>query len=577
MKSVRLLTAVMTLVVTLTLAVVAIAAASTPSYQGSGEDDEEALREIERSLEAEEASAAATQPRPSLAPLTNHEGPLFIGVDDTTIPAYRLTVPGGVATPVFDGVQVWGAAYDPDTNRVYFNSGTQLWQWPVGGVAALVGTITIGGNNATMVGLAFYDGTLYGVGNIGTENIYAIDTTTAVATEAIIVQTTTAERDFGGLDIDPESGKMYATNDAAALHGMVEIAPDGTVTVLAPYPDDQTDIDGLAVGGGRAYLVTDEPGNIYVYDFATESYTTPIPNPWTTAEVFSAGAWIDPAAGSRQLFCSSPALPIPDNHAPGTSTDLVISVNGAILDLNVELDVSHTWVGDLSFELEHVDSGTLVPLLSRPGVPATTFGCSGDNIQATINDEGVDGAAESTCLAAVPTISGHLVGGDPPNTNLLASFDGEDLGGTWRLQVSDVVENDTGTVNEWCLSVVVDPPVVAVNPAQLASTQAPAATVTRTLEIGNTGAGLLQWNVGDGTDATCTGDLPWLSTSPITGTVLAGTTSEVTVAFDSTGLASGDYDGYLCVNSSDPETPLVAVPVLMTVEDYELFLPMLRR
>lgn len=577
MKSVRLLTAVMTLVVTLTLAVVAIAAASAPAYQDSGGEDEETLREIELSLEAEAGTTEAGEARLSLAPLTNHEGPLFIGVDDTTVPAYRLTVPGGVATPVFDGLQVWGAAYDWNGDRVYFNNGTQLWQWPVGGVPVLVGTITIGGANATMVGLAFHDGTLYGVSNIGTENIYAIDTTTAVATEAIVVQTTTTDRDFGGLDIDPESGKMYATNDAAALRGLVEIAPDGTVTVVAPYPDSQTDIDGLAVGGGRAYLVTDEPGNIYVYNFATKSYTSPIPNPWTTAEVFSAGAWIDPTPTTRELFCSTPAMPIPENNPAGGFDDLVIPANGSIVDLNIRLDVSHTWVGDLRFLLEHQTTGTQITFIDRPGNPVSGLGCNGNNIQATVSDEGVDGPLESTCRPAVPTISGFLVGGDPPHTSLLASFDGEDIGGTWRLRALDLVGGDTGTVNEWCLSAIVDPPVVEVNPAQLASTQAPATIVTRTLEIGNIGAGLLQWSVDDGTDATCAGDLPWLSTAPISGAVPAGNTSEATVTFDSTGLASGDYDGYLCVNSSDPETPQVAVPVAMTVEDYELFLPMVRR
>ena len=53
----------------------------------------------------------------------------------------------------------------------------------------------------------------------------------------------------------------------------------------------ETDIDGLAFDNGRLYLITDEPGNIYVYNLGTGSYETPLTNPWTTSEVFSgAGA-----------------------------------------------------------------------------------------------------------------------------------------------------------------------------------------------------------------------------------------------------------------------------------------------
>jgi hypothetical protein len=51
-----------------------------------------------------------------------------------------------------------------------------------------------------------------------------------------------------------------------------------------------TDIDGIAVGGGIAYLVTDEAGTIPVYDLVAGSYGTPLTSPFTTADVFSAAA-----------------------------------------------------------------------------------------------------------------------------------------------------------------------------------------------------------------------------------------------------------------------------------------------
>ncbi|MDX9953871.1 MAG: choice-of-anchor J domain-containing protein, partial [Anaerolineae bacterium] len=66
-------------------------------------------------------------------------------------------------------------------------------------------------------------------------------------------------------------------------------------------------------------------------------------------------------------------------------------------------------------------------------------------------------------------------------------------------------------------------------------------------------------------------DVPWLSANPISGTTLAGGTTPVDVAFDSTGLAAGTYTANLCVESNDPDagpgngTELVVVPVTLTV------------
>jgi hypothetical protein len=76
------------------------------------------------------------------------------------------------------------------------------------------------------------------------------------------------------------------------------------VTLIAPYPDGQTDIDGLAIGEGRAYLLVDEPGSIYVWDFGGATYVAPLNNPWTESETFAGAAWLGsaPGASSRATF-----------------------------------------------------------------------------------------------------------------------------------------------------------------------------------------------------------------------------------------------------------------------------------
>ncbi len=60
-------------------------------------------------------------------------------------------------------------------------------------------------------------------------------------------------------------------------------------------------------------------------------------------------------------------------------------------------------------------------------------------------------------------------------------------------------------------------------------------------------------------------DIPWFSVDPISGITAPGQTSLVEATFNSTGLSTGVYTGTLCVDSNDPVTPLVTVPLTMTV------------
>jgi hypothetical protein len=109
--------------------------------------------------------------------------PLFMGVDDTTIPAYLMDPATNISVTAFVGTNVWSAAYDPDNDRVLFTNGVTLHEWPVGGAVNTLGVVNNGaGNNLSIVGLAFYDGTLYGYTASVTEGIWIIDPATQVAT-----------------------------------------------------------------------------------------------------------------------------------------------------------------------------------------------------------------------------------------------------------------------------------------------------------------------------------------------------------------------------------------------------------
>ena len=82
-------------------------------------------------------------------------------------------------------------------------------------------------------------------------------------------------------------------------------------------------------------------------------------------------------------------------------------------------------------------------------------------------------------------------------------------------------------------------------------------------------------NVTGNAQSACTTpiDVPWLSETPTSGTTAASGSSNVTVGFDSTGLAVGTYNATLCVDSNDPNpgpgngTDLVIVPLTLIVQE----------
>ena len=67
-------------------------------------------------------------------------------------------------------------------------------------------------------------------------------------------------------------------------------------------------------------------------------------------------------------------------------------------------------------------------------------------------------------------------------------------------------------------------------------------------------------------------DIPWASADPDSGTLPSGS-ANVIVTFDSTGLAFGVYTGTLLVASNDPDTPVIPIPLTLTVDLAHLYLP----
>ncbi len=171
---------------------------------------------------------------------------------------------------------------------------------------------------------------------------------------------------------------------------------------------------------------------------------------WRVRATNACGTGVDSAAFSFTTavdLCSSPAVAIPDNDLTGVTDAQVVGITDLLDDLDVSVEISHSWVGDLLVTVTHVDTGTSAVLLDRPGsAPSTPFGCSGNNVDANFDDEATN-PAEDECAAGSPAIAGNLT-----PTGALSAFDGESFAGTWNLTAVDNEGADTGILQSWCLN-----------------------------------------------------------------------------------------------------------------------------
>ncbi len=239
-----------------------------------------------------------------------------------------------------------------------------------------------------------------------------------------------------------DTGRFIAFEKIDFLSGTSEVlrADANTATI--------TPVVSLATAFGGLFPVAAENSGNPLAAFQAPNDLTGN-NPDTNDEIFQAGAaFAVPLVG---VSCSTPGVAIPDNNPGGVTDTMTVAAIGKLLDLNVSVDMTHTFVGDLVFTLVHQDTGTSVTLIDRPGsLPGA--GCSGDDIDATVDDE-ASLAVEAQCVTPGPiAIDGTFT----PN-GVLAGFDTENLSGDWDLTVADLAAGDTGTLVEWCLISVTEP------------------------------------------------------------------------------------------------------------------------
>jgi uncharacterized protein YvpB len=153
-----------------------------------------------------------------------------------------------------------------------------------------------------------------------------------------------------------------------------------------------------------------------------------------------------PPVMPKLMICSADSPAIPDNSPSGVTSTIGISDPRYLYDLEVRLDVSHNWIGDLVISLAHLETGKSINLLERPGPPGSPEGCGENDIKAIFDDD-LSLNARRECSPSPAAIAGIFLPDEP-----LGTFATEPVAGNWNLKISDNAAGDSGKLNQWCLT-----------------------------------------------------------------------------------------------------------------------------
>ncbi|MCE3015748.1 MAG: S8 family serine peptidase, partial [Pirellula sp.] len=243
------------------------------------------------------------------------------------------------------------------------------------------------------------------------------------------------------------TGEPQANIDASGRFYFVSL-PNGTHTV-------RSSLTGWSlrnpVSNSHVISIVDDTSNFQTLDFGFQKNTRAYARVYNdlnangsreASELGVPNLMVFNDLNSNQVRDTAPSFtatqntptPVPDL-AISTSS-LTVNTDRTIADINISLRITHTWMSDMIVTLIS-PAGTRVTLASRNGGSATGF------LGTTFDDE----AAMAIGAGASP-----FAGSFRPITPL-SVLDGQSSGGVWRLEVEDVVGGDSGTIENWTLTI----------------------------------------------------------------------------------------------------------------------------
>ncbi|WP_076918732.1 S8 family serine peptidase [Pseudoalteromonas sp. SK18] len=172
---------------------------------------------------------------------------------------------------------------------------------------------------------------------------------------------------------------------------------------------------------------------------------------------------LQPAGLNDFTYISDESVAIPDNSSEGASSVITVADDLTIFGTTADVDISHTWSGDL-----------VLTLISAQGNEVT--------LQSN------EGGSQDDIVKAFTS----------------SAFNGEVATGDWTLHVEDTAGSDTGTINGWSLTfsaigeVSPQPPRAGFD----VDTQGLTATFVDTSRDANDDISQWSWDFGDGATST---------------------------------------------------------------------------
>jgi subtilisin-like proprotein convertase family protein len=253
-------------------------------------------------------------------------------------------------------------------------------------------------------------------------------------------------------------------------------------------------------------------------------------------------------------FSNNTPVPIPDNNLAGvTSTINVAGAGVSLWDVNVTVNIPHTFPGDLDITLTS-PSGTTVTL-------TTDNGGTNDNVFAgTTFDDQADPNSQIPYAGNPNITTDHAYANLTVATPLtpeepLGAFTGQNPNGDWTLKVSDDAGIDTGTLNNWSLEITTFASAPTNAPTATFTNVTPVpipdnnlAGVTSTINVAGAGTSICDVNVTVNITHTFPGDIDLTLTSP------SGTT--VTLTTDNGGTNDNVFAGTTFNDQADPNSQI---------------------
>jgi serine protease len=224
-----------------------------------------------------------------------------------------------------------------------------------------------------------------------------------------------------------------ALNDADPTPGFTLAATPGSNTIEAGETATYSfNVGSVADWNGEVSLTLDGSlaGATLSTDTATPGATfelsvpTTAETPWgeytfvvtgTSDDLVKASTvrlMVNPQGLNEFTYTNDEVISIPDNNAEGISSTINVADELTVFASDIYVNITHTWIGDLTVMLTS-PSGTTAPLHSASGG-------GDDNIDSTFNS---------------------------------SVFNGEIATGDWILSVADNAAADTGTLNNWALTI----------------------------------------------------------------------------------------------------------------------------